>query len=101
MDKKKSKLSRDEILRMIFLKKEIKKILLKSILKNQQIKPTVRGLCSYKIQRDKVFFTRQKSICLVTGKSGSVYSLTNTSRQVLNKMLQEGFVTNVKTNNTK
>ena len=95
------KLSRDEILRLMFLKNEVQTVLLKSILKNQQIKPTVRNLCSFKIQRKKLFFCRQKNICLITGKSGGVYSISNTSRQVLNKMLQEGFVTNVKTNNTK
>lgn len=101
MNVKKIKISRDELLRIIFLKKEIKTILLKSIIKNQQIKPIYRGLCAYKLQKLKTFFTRQKNICIITGKSGGVYSVSNTSRQVLNKLLQEGFVTNMKNNNTK
>lgn len=101
MNAKKIKISRDEILRIIFLKKEIKTVLLKSILKNQQIKPVYRGLCSYKLQRTRTYLTRQKNICIITGKYGGVFSISNTSRQVLNKLLQEGFVTNMKTNNSK
>lgn len=101
MNSVKNRLSRDEILRIIFIKKEFKRILLKSILKNQQIKPVYRGFCSYKLQAEKNFFTRQKNLCILTSKSGGVYKISNTSRQCLNKLLQEGFVTNVKTNNTK
>lgn len=101
MNAKKLKISRDEILRLIFLKKEIKRILLKSIIKNQQVRPLSRGFCTYKLQREKNFFSRQKNICIITGKSGGVYSLTHTSRQMMNKLLQEGFLTNVKSNNNK
>lgn len=101
MDSKKLKISRDEILRLLFLKKEIKRILLKSIIHNQQTKPIYRGFCIYKLQQNKIFYTRQKNFCIITGKSGGVFSISNTSRQVLNKLLQEGFVTNMKTNNSK
>lgn len=93
--------SRDEIRRLLFLKKEIKRILLKSIYKNQQIKPIYRGFCVYKIQQDNIMTSRQKNICIITGKNRGIYSVTNTSRHALNKMLQEGFITNMKTNNTK
>lgn len=97
----KLKLHRDEILRLIFLKKEFKRILLKSIIKNQQIKPVIRGFCVYKIQRDKNFWTRSENICIITARSKGNYKMTNTSRHVFNKLLQEGFLTNIKTNNNK
>lgn len=95
------KISKDEIRRLMFLKKEIKRILLKSIYRNQGIKPIYRGLCAYKIQQDNLMSSRQKNICIITGKNRGTYSVSNTSRHILNKMLQEGFVTNMKTNNMK
>lgn len=101
MDKKKIRLSRDEIRRIIFLKKELKRLLLKSIIKNQQISPKIRGFALYKLQSENIFFSRQKNFCILTGKSGSVLKLTNTSRQMLNKLAQEGALINIKTNNIK
>jgi ribosomal protein S14 len=101
MDRKKIRLSRDEIRRIMFLKKELKRLLLKSILKNQQISPKIRGFALYKLQSENVFYSRQKNFCVLTGKSGSVLKLTNTSRQMLNKLAQEGSLINIKTNNIK
>jgi len=101
MDRKKTRLSRDEIRRIIFLKKELKRILLKSILRNQQLTPKTRAYALYKLQLENVFYTRQKNFCLITGRSGGVLKLTNTSRHVLNKLAQEGHLINIKTNNIK
>lgn len=101
MDRKTIRLSRDEIRRTMFLKKELKRILLKSIITNQQTSPKVRAFALYKLQVENVFYSRQKNFCILTGKSGSVVKLTNTSRQMLNKMAQTGSLTNIKTNNIK
>lgn len=95
------RLSRDEIRRILYLKKELKRTLLKSILRNQQLSPKVRGFALYKLQTENVFYSRQKNFCIQTGKSGGVIKLTNTSRQVLNKLAQEGYLINIKTNNIK
>jgi ribosomal protein S14 len=101
MERKQIRLSRDEIRRVMFLKKELKRMILKSILKNQQLSPKIRGFALYKLQTENVYYSRQKNFCILTGKSGSVLKLTNTSRQMLNKLAQEGSVINVKTNNIK
>jgi len=101
MDRKTIRLSRDEIRRIMYLKQELKRLILKSILKNQQISPKIRGFALYKLQSENVFFSRQKNFCVLTSKSGSVLKLTNTSRQMLNKMAQDGSLINLKTNNIK
>jgi len=101
MSKKKARLNRDEIYRYIFLKNEILKIILKSISKNQQIKPIIRGLCILKNQKKITYISKQKNYCLLTGKSRGTTTLTNTSRQMLNKLAQYGELTNIRSNNLK
>ena len=101
MDRKTIRLSRDEIRRIMYLKQELKRLILKSILKNQQLSPKTRGFALYKLQTENVFYSRQKNFCVLTSKSGSVLKLTNTSRQMLNKMAQDGSLIGLKTNNIK
>ena len=94
-------ISKDEIRRIQFLKNELKQNLLKSIRKNHQVNSTIRVLTQYKIQNINMYTTRQKNLCTITGKSGSNYKLTNTSRHNINKRAQEGLLINIKTNNKK
>ena len=101
MNKKKARIYKDEIYRYIFLKNEFTKVLLKSISKNQQIKPTVRGLCIFKLQKKITFLSKQKNYCVLTGKSRGTNLLTNTSRQMLNKLAQIGELANLRSNNLK
>jgi len=95
------RLSRDEIRRIIFLKKEYKNIILKSILRNRQTNNNVRMFTLYKIQKNTTFLSRQKNFCILTGRAGGVWKISNTSRHCLNKFLQEGMLTNIKVNNIK
>lgn len=101
MNVRKMRLSKDELYRILFLKKELKQIILKSIKKNQQLKNNIRLRAAYLYQKNTSFITKQKNYCLLTSKSGGVYKITNTSRHCINKLAQEGFLINVKSNNTK
>lgn len=101
MKNRQIKLLRDETLRLLYLKNELKNIILKSIRINQQIKPIYKVYATYLIQKNSKFISKQKNYCLITGKSGGVYKYTNTSRQILNKLAQEGYITNIKSNNMK
>lgn len=101
MNSKKLRLSKDELYRIIFLKKELKQMILKSIKKNQQLKNYLRIYAAYLYQKNSAFISKQKNYCLITSKSGGVYSLTNTSRQCINKLAQEGYLINLKANNVK
>lgn len=101
MNNIKKNITRDEILRLIYLKKELNFILLKSIVTNRQAKNNIRALASYKIQRMHLYKSRQNNVCILTGKIGGVYKITNTSRQMLNKLLQKGELNLIKSNNNK
>jgi hypothetical protein len=72
MDNKKIKLQKDEIKRIKFLKNEIRRLLLKSIINNEQMKPKYRAFAMYKLQRKSVMFTQQKNHCLLTARSKGV-----------------------------
>ena len=95
------RLSRDEIRRILFLKKEYKTVILKSILRNRQISNNIRVWSLYYIQKNTSFSSRQKNFFLLTGRSGGVWNITNTSRHCLNKLAQEGILNNIKVNNIK
>lgn len=95
------KVSKDEIRRIIYIKKELKNTLLKSLLKNQQVNPNIRFWVFYKIQQNCTFISRQNNRCVVTGRSGGVWKLTNMSRHMMNKRFQFGLIPNVRTNNVK
>jgi hypothetical protein len=72
MNNKTTKLQKDEIRRIKFLKNEIRYLLLKSIINNEQIKPKYRAFAMYKLQRKHIMFTKQKNHCLVTARSKGV-----------------------------
>ena len=80
--------------RYLFKKLEKKKIILKILLKNLNIKKKVR----YKIQQKWFFYTniysitRIKNLCILTGRSRSIYRLFRISRIQLRKIATEGFL---------
>jgi ribosomal protein S14 len=94
-------LSKDEIRRLLFLKKEYKFTFLKSIRKNHQLPNLTRFYSQYLLQQEHTFFSKQLNLCKKTGKAGGVYKFSNYSRHYINKQAQRGFLTNIRTNNEK
>ncbi len=83
--------------RYLFKNLEKKRLVLKIISKNLNIQKNLR----YKIQQKWFFFnqnssiTRIKNICVLTGRSKSVYRLFKISRIQLRKLASEGLLPGV------
>nr|YP_010395025.1 ribosomal protein S14 [Phytopythium vexans]YP_010395067.1 ribosomal protein S14 [Phytopythium vexans]DAZ89462.1 TPA_asm: ribosomal protein S14 [Phytopythium vexans]DAZ89504.1 TPA_asm: ribosomal protein S14 [Phytopythium vexans] len=83
--------------RYLFKNLEKKRLILKIISKNLNIQKDLR----YKIQQKWFFFnqnssiTRIKNICILTGRSKSIYRLFKISRIQLRKLTSEGFLPGV------
>jgi ribosomal protein S14 len=82
-----------------FTKIEIKKIILKSIIQNKNVKPNIRLKATRKICKFsyKSFISKQNNnICLKTGRIKGVYNMFNTSRHFIKKIGVIGNLQNVK-----
>lgn len=83
--------------RYLFQNFEKKRLILKIISKNLNINKELR----WKIQQKWFFFnqnssiTRIKNICVLTGRSKSIYRLFKISRIQLRKLASEGFLPGV------
>jgi small subunit ribosomal protein S14 len=83
--------------RYLFKDLEKRRLILKIILKNLNIQKDLR----WKLQQKWFFFnqnssiTRIKNICVLTGRSKSVYRLFKISRIQLRKLASEGFLPGV------
>lgn len=90
----KKKIKKNIKQRYLFKNLEKKKIILKIILQNLNIKTEIR----YKIQQKWFFFpnnssiTRIKNICIITGRSRSIYRFFRISRILFRKKASEGFL---------
>lgn len=82
----KKKLNNYKILKLkkLFLKNEIKKLILKSIIYNQKIKPQIRAYAQYKQQslNFKTHLTKQVNTCIETGKYKTIINSFNRARQI-------------------
>lgn len=80
--------------RYLFKNLEKKRLILKVLLKNLNINKNIR----WKLQQKWFFFnqnssiTRIKNICILTGRSKSIYRLFKISRIQLRKLASEGFL---------
>lgn len=83
--------------RLIFKDFEKKRLILKIITTNLNIQKELR----WKLQQKWFFFnqnssiTRIKNICILTGRSKSIYRLFKISRIQLRKLISEGFLPGV------
>ena len=83
--------------RYLFKDLEKKRLVLKIILKNLNIKKDLR----WKVQQKWFFFnqnssiTRIKNLCVLTGRTRSIYRLFKISRIQLRKLASEGFLPGV------
>ena len=72
-----------------FNKNEIKRIILKSLIQNKNIKPIIRSYILYKNSRKKCIYSISKqknNLCLYSGKLKSVYKKYNMSRHLIKKL---------------
>jgi ribosomal protein S14 len=92
-------IKKDILKRKKFTKIEIKKILLKSIIQNKNIKPlirikAVRKNCKYSYLS---YISKQNNnICLKTGRIKGVYNMFNISRHSIKKISVMGNLQNIK-----
>jgi len=90
---------KDEIKRNKFLKNEIKRIILKSLIQNLNLKPSVRALALKKNSKIKInhFISRQNNnLCVKSGRFKGVLRLTQMSRHEMKKSALIGSLQNIK-----
>lgn len=97
----KIKIYKNLFLKKKFIKNEIKKIILKSILQNKSIKPLVRANANYFLSKIKNKYNSSKqknNICLKTGRIKGIFSKLNLSRHFSKKLLISNNLQNININ---
>jgi len=82
-----------------FLKREIKFIILKSLIQNNNIKPLIRSNAFYKLSRLKYNHSKSKqnsNLCLYSGKIKSVFNKFKMSRHFIKKFCSNNTLQNNK-----
>jgi len=83
---------KDKLKRKKRVKIDIKYKLLKSIIQNKNIKPTVRMYAMYKYNIKNT----KNNMCLITGRFGGVYKFCNMSRHMIKKFSSLNKLQNIK-----
>jgi hypothetical protein len=96
------KIFKDIVKRKLFLKKELKIRLLKTLIRNQNVSYLVKALFCFNVtikskKRHSIGF--QESRCLLTGKSKTNFKLTSLSRHLTKKFADLGLLQNIKSEN--
>lgn len=92
-------INKDLLKRKKFLKNEIKRIVLLSVIQNLNVKPSIRALALKKLTffRTNSSISRQNNnICLKTGRIKGVLNLTQLSRHQMKKYGTTGNLQNIK-----
>lgn len=92
-------INKDLVKRKKFLKNEIKKIILKSVIQNLNTKPSTRALALKKLSFFKLESSISKqnnNICLKSGRNKGVIRLTELSRHQIKKYGTLGCLQNIK-----
>jgi ribosomal protein S14 len=89
---------KDKIKRKKFLKTELKSLILKSIFQNFQSNDIVRLNAFKKITflKKKSFLSKQNNVCLLTGRMGGVYKLSDVSRHSIKNFAKYNMLHNTK-----
>jgi ribosomal protein S14 len=90
---------KDNTKRGEFLKTEIKRNILKSIIQNLNIKPNIRALALKKNSKIKIksFISKQNNnLCVKSGRFKGVLNLTQISRHEMKKLGLVGSLQNIK-----
>lgn len=87
----------DNIKRRLFLKNEIKRLILKSIFQNRYIKTTKRFFIRIKLLtlKKKTGLSFQKKRCVLTGQSNSIYKNFEINRHMIKKLNTFGTIQNL------
>lgn len=99
MKRYKKNIKKDIFKRKWFIKNEIRRIILKSLLQDFQISDDIRGLILYKLARFKAYssISRQNdNLCLKTGRYKGILKNTNFSRHYIKKLGKNGLLQNFK-----
>jgi len=92
-------IKKNNIKKTKFLKKEIKKIILKSVIQNKNLKPIIRSTAFYKMSRLKFIYSISKqnnNVCLYSGKLKSVFNKFKMSRHFIKKFCSNNSLQNSK-----
>jgi ribosomal protein S14 len=89
---------KDKVKRKHFLKNEMKKLILKSIIRNFSAKDAIRLSAFKKLTflKRKSCISKQNNICLLTGRIGGVYKLYNLSRHSIKRLAKINMLQNTK-----
>jgi len=81
-----------------FLKKEMKLIILKSLIQNKNLQPIIRSNARYKMSRLKYIYriSKQNNICLYSGKIKSIFNKFKMSRHFIKKFCSSNSLQNNK-----
>ncbi len=93
-------ISKDKLKRKTFLKNELKKLILKSIIKNQQTSE-IKRLDAFKhftFFNKKNSISRQNNLCLMSGRNGGVFKNWQVSRHNIKQFAKFNLLQNVKMN---
>lgn len=92
-------INKDIVKRKKFLKKEIKFLILKSIIQNLNTKPVIRAYAYkkiIKIQKKSYLSKQNNNICLKTGRFKGALNITQLSRHYIKKLSLNGSLQNIK-----
>lgn len=85
-----------KIKKKLYLKNELKKKILKSIIQNQNVNPLKRQYAYYNLIKMPNLHYKIQNVCLLTGRNRSVSNNFFLSRHVLKKMLNINKLQNIK-----
>lgn len=97
-DKSEFILVKDVIKRKNFLKKEFKKIILKSIIQNLRGNSLsrVEAIKQFNFFKKKCSISRQNNVCLLTSRTGGVFKKWNLSRHAIKNVAKLTMLHNTK-----
>jgi len=87
-----------KLLKTIILKNIISNLIKKSIFQNRNIKPKIRLLAFFNINKNKTTKTKIKNTCLLTGRKKSINKNLHLSRHQLNILSKTNNLQNFKIN---
>jgi len=98
MKRRKLVVIKDEVKRRTFLKNEIKKIILKSVIQNFQINDIIRLKAFKKLIffKKKSFISKQNNMCLIQGRFGGVYKNYDLCRHHMKYIAKYNLLHNMK-----
>lgn len=96
---KSKRITKELVLRKKTIKKEFKRIILKSIIQNRTLKFNIRLVGLVFLAKSLLknnYITKQNNVCICSGKRKTTFRLTNTSRYIFKQMSDHGHLTNLK-----